>query len=290
MAKVWPCTNAQYHADTSRIGSTMLKTILDPGPSTYYGRFVGTKPDGTPLLPFEPTDDMILGSAVHCLVFEPTNFDAMFCTRPDGIDGRTKDGKEKLAAFRQASLGKTELTTGALAKARAMAASVLAEPTLQKLLNDSRETAIERAIVWTEQGIEMKCRPDWFLYFDDSNFDLHLDLKTSSDPLPTNWLSSSQFGPMAKYRYDLQVAAHYPIGIESLTGRACASGVVVVGKTEPYDVFLYNTSSWGPCGEAWRQKAINALLRCRETDVWRDEAQDHVSVMQPPSDWTFPRE
>jgi hypothetical protein len=286
-ATIWPCTNAEYHADTSKVGATMLKTLLDDGPAAYYGRYIGKKPDGTPLIPQDPTPDMILGSAVHALVLEPENFDKLFCSRPAGIDGRTKDGKEKLAEFRLSTIGKQELTGEALLTARAMSAAVLKEPQVREFL----ETAIkERAIVWTENGIEQKCRADIFVHCPNDYHDCHADLKTAANPRPSHWLSTSAFNPMTAYHYDLQVAAHYPAGITALTGRPCSSGLIVVGKSPPHDVYIYDATPRQHCGQVWRQRALDILAECLETGIWRDPAQDGITDLLPASPWQYPEE
>lgn len=52
----------------------------------------------------EPTDAMIFGERAHMAVLEPAKFEERFILdfeRPDGIDGRTKAGKELLALYRK---------------------------------------------------------------------------------------------------------------------------------------------------------------------------------------------
>ena len=271
MASAWQCTNNEYHADLNKIGSTMLKTAI-VSPAEYYGRYVAKT------IPNEQTPAMTLGSAVHCLVLEPEKFSSLFCCRPEGIDGRTKEGKVVLAEFRLKSLGKLELTSDQKKQADAMAAAVLRHPLVHQICDDAIR---ERAIVWEEDGLEFKCKPDWFIERPDLERDLHLDLKTSDDPTPENWDSSSRWSPMVKYGYDLQVAAHYPIGIEAMTGRGCDSGLVVVGASEPHDVFLYDTTPWRAQGEDRRAQAIRSIRECSESGVWERPEQEIVTILSP---------
>jgi len=269
-ATVIPVDNKCYHADATRIGSTMLMQALEC-PQLYYEYFVSRERQ------HEPTDDMILGSCVHALVLEPDTFDSLYACRPAGIDGRTKDGRVALKEFQASCIGKTVITAETRDKAHAMAKSVLAEPTLKSLLGEAKQIHIERAIGWEEGDLKFKCKPDWFLEL-TGEYDAHLDLKTTTDPTPEYWLSMSSFSPMFVRRYDLSVAAHYPMGIEALTGRPCASGVVCVGKSEPHAVYIHWTTAYRNVGEAWRQKAINIVRRCQESGVWRDELQDEVNI------------
>jgi hypothetical protein len=284
MAEVWDVTNAEYHTDNTKVGSSMLKCVLE-SPAKYYGQYVGVRPDGSPLIEKKPqTPDQLLGSLVHCLALEPQAFDILYAIRP-AVDGRTKAGKEALAKWRAKSLGKEEVTPELRAKASRIAAAVLEDRNVRELMDGA---IMERAIVWEEGGRTYKCKPDLFIERPDQNADLHLDLKTSADPLPKNWLSTNQWGPVRKFGYDLQVAAHYPIGIEALTGRPCCSGVIVVG-TGYADVFIYDTGTWRACGEAWRARAIAWLDACEESGNWEHPLQSGVVQLPEPDAWSFPQ-
>ena len=294
MAEIWPVSNQAYHADCSKIGASMLATILE-SPAKYYKRFVGKDADGKPLMQHDPTPDQILGSATHALILEPENFDEVFCFRPDGIDGRTKDGKEALAKWRLNCIGKTELTPEAMAKARAMAAAALAHPLVAELMR-APGAVRERGILWEEAGLTMKCRPDLYIPgpYSGENIqleaNLNLDFKTSADAGPDKWCSTSEYAPMFLWRYDLQVAAHYTTGIEALTREPCLSGIVVIDKAEPHDVWVYPTSNYRVCGEMRRQKALCILKRCRESGQWIAKGQHDLNPLPNPQPWNFPTE
>jgi len=279
MAETWNVSNAEYHADTTKIGSSMLKTALE-SPHLYRRRFVDDPP-----LTGKRSESMALGSALHCLVLEPDKFPSLFVVKPE-VDGRTREGRAANADFALNAIGKDLLSADQYEKAKRMANAVLAEPLVQELMDGA---IVERGIVWEEGGLVLKCKPDIFVpgYADEE--DLHLDIKSSSDPSPENWKSLSDFSPIFKYRYDMQVAAHYTAGIEALTGRPCLSGVIVVGSEEPHDVYIYPMTTYRECGEAWRQKALSIIRHCRETGVWRRPEQDFVSDMPAPGQWNFPQ-
>lgn len=189
-ARVWECTNAEYHANREIVGSTGLKCILY-SPQDFYQRFVATKDDGSPLIIQEPTKDLVIGNVTHCLALEPDKFDSLYAIEPEA-DGRTTKGKEIKAAFALQSIGKTIIKDKWYVHAKAMADSVLANPTVRELTEGA---IIERAIVWTEDGIEQKCKPDWFVQLGGT--DLHIDLKTAANPYPELWLSGGFANPMA---------------------------------------------------------------------------------------------
>lgn len=275
--RVWECTNDEYHADTSKIGSTMLKTVLR-SPKEYRMRYV----DDT--WPEEGDKDaLILGSALHCRVLEPDKFDSLFCVRPEGIDGRTKAGKERLAEFRLGAMGKTELTDKMYDKAVAMADAILAVSYIRPWIEEGIK---EQAIVWAEDGFdfECKCKPDIFLPRPDNDSDLILDIKTAADPTPECFESGSPSNPIRKFGYDLQ-AAHYSWGQAAQTGRLCAFGLIVVGKAQPHDVFVYSITDFIECGDAKRRRAM-ALIRDGEEAGWQRPEQQGVIRLQP-SKWDF---
>lgn len=270
MATVWKCTNEQYHADFSRVSSTMLKTAWK-SPTEYRKRYLDV-----PRLEDTKSDAFALGSAVHCRVLEPDQFDKLFATRPPGIDGRTKDGKEALAKFRLSAIGKTELTQEQLIKATAMSKAVLADAVAAPLLEGSIK---ERAIIWEEDGQPCKCKPDIFIEHPDEDYDILLDLKTSEDPSPEAWCSGSGYNPIRKYRYDLQLY-HYSRGVTALTGRPCAAGVIVVGTTEPFDVFVYSVTGWLAVGERHWNRAMDWIRHGMDMS-WRRPEQTAITPSEP---------
>jgi hypothetical protein len=278
-ASIWDVTNAEYHADNTKVGSTMLNDFLY-SPATYYGKYVGKDKDGNPLIPHEQTRDMLLGSVTHCLILEPDQFSKLYACRPEGIDGRTTRGKDELAKWRASAIGKEEIDAGILEQATAMAKAVLTNP----MVSDLTMFAIrERAIICQDptSGIWQKCKADWFIAKIDQDTDLHLDLKTSDDPTPEAW--EKPWGPMAKFGYSLQVASHYPAVIEDLTGRLCASGVVVVGKAAPHDVYVYDTTAWRLDGETKRRSALDGLAECIASGNWTRYEQCEPYKLSPPT-------
>ena len=79
--------NAEYHA-RPEVSASQLK-ILKRSPLHFWDRFLN--PD-KPIV--EPTPNMILGTLVHAAVLEPEQFDKRYIVVPEGIDKRTKEGKQ----------------------------------------------------------------------------------------------------------------------------------------------------------------------------------------------------
>lgn len=282
-AEVWTFTNAEYHADPTKIGASMLKTALR-SPAEYYGMYVGKKPDGSPLIPNEQTAAQLLGSVTHCLILEPENLTNLYWVRPHGIDGRTKEGKATLAKLAVQSLGKREIKAEMHEQAKRMTNAVLASDCCGVPFVDILAQAQkEHAIIWTEDDMTFKEKVDLFIARPEMDSDLILDIKTSDDPTPEEWLRGGQYAPIPKWRIDLQ-GAHYCTGRSEFTGRACTFGVIVVGSSEPHDVYAYDLGNWLGIGMKWRQRAIELVRRGLETGDW-SRPEQHAVLESTPSQW-----
>jgi hypothetical protein len=262
-----------YHKDR-RISASKLK-IFWRSPKDFYERFIQDPPRIV-----EPTPAMVLGSAVDCRVFTPDRFDSTFIVCRDG---RTKEGKEDAARCFEAGL--VRLTKDQYDKSKAMADAVLAEPVIAEMIADGDK---QLAIAWSEFGLEFRMMCDLYLARPDQSSDLVLDLKTTDDPSPENWIRGGVYGPVPKFQYDLQLAT-YDAGLFQYTGRPTSQGFIVVGSAEPHDVYLYDLGGWLEIGRAKRKKAVEDYLRCLETGVWRREEQSTVIKLQP-SQWDIPQE
>jgi hypothetical protein len=248
-ARIWECTNAQYHADNSKIGSSMLRTALE-SLRKYNRMYVDLDPPEK-----RQTPEQLLGSVVHCLLLEPEAFDSIYCVRPD-VDGRTVEGKKALAEFRSKQPGKMEISFDVHEKAKLMHAVLMQEDEVQSLLAGSVK---ERAILWDVEDLTFKCKPDIFYPCEQLEFDWVIDYKTSSDPTPENWLPDTRFGPISTYGYDLQ-GAHYTAGVVEYTNKPCRFGTIVQGTSDPFDVFLYDLTSRIPRGHGKRVEAIDRIV------------------------------
>lgn len=273
MAQIWECTNREYHGDTTKIGSTMLCRALK-SPADYYDYYMAPEPKAE-----GPSEGKIKGGVLHALVLDPPSFDREFAVEPE-CDGRTTKGKELKAKFALECVGKTPVKAGWYAEAQAMAEAIKREKDMMALI----EPAIkERAIVWQEDGLDYKCRPDLFIPRPDQSHDLILDLKSDEDPTPANYLRSGSGNPIRKWRYDMRLA-HYFTGVLALTGRPCSLGLIVVGSKPPHDVYCYGFSAWLSVGMWWRNRAVSLVRQCLERKVWRHPDQDRI-VELAPNDW-----
>lgn len=278
-AEVWEnVTNEEYHADTSKVGSTMLKTAIK-SPSRYKATYI------TKTIQKKATPSMLLGSLVHCLVLEPQSFSSLYLLEPEGLDKRTTAGKTWVADHGLALATKKAVPFGVYQQAKAISEAVLFEPLVQELLEGSIR---ERAVIWSEGDIDCKSKLDLFVARPELETDLILDLKTSDDPTPEHWSSGGRFGPIPLYRYDMSMV-HYERSMVELNGRHCSTGLIVVGSDEPFDVFVYDISPWLEVGYYWWHRGMDVIRAGREQDIWRRFEQDGIVTLSP-TRWDFPQD
>ena len=179
-----PVDNAEYHSNPA-VSASHLKEIAR-SPQHYWTRFVDPNRVVTP-----PTAAMQLGTALHTHVLELDQWDATVAVAPDGIDRRTKAGKESWAAFEAEAKGKIVLSSADADQIQQMGRAVFLHPAASMLL--SFKGKAETSWFWTDAntGLECKCRPDWLL--DDGS--VIVDLKTTEDASPRGFHRS-----VAQYR------------------------------------------------------------------------------------------
>lgn len=175
------------------------------------------------------TPALAFGSAFHAAVLEPHKFAAEFAVAPEGIDRRTKAGKEQWNFFLEESEGKEVITSADGELIRAMKASVMDHPLANQIL--TLDGHAEASYFWTDQdtGLECKIRPDYV-----TAHHMLVDLKTTQDASPEGFARSC-----AKFRYHVQ-AAWYSLGYQQVTGEAPSTfAFIAVEKTEPHAVGVY---------------------------------------------------
>lgn len=229
-------TNAEYHADLTHVGSSMLKTS---GKSLrlYYELYVAQTRPKPP-----PTPDQVLGSLTHTCLFEPNRLNDDYVLAPHECKAR-RGGKWEDTAAEAAETGKTPILESWLCLARDMAEAVKASPMAAKLLQ--AEGVIERSIRWEDSatGIRLKCRPDK-LVIDPSltEWPLRVDFKTAEDPRPATPFDDDDWGPYPraawKWQYHCQDAL-YLAGCATVCEEEPRSIHIVAGKEYPHDVYVY---------------------------------------------------
>lgn len=215
----------------------------------------------------EKTEDsktLIVGSAIHCAVFEEQEFNNRYATMPDGVDRRTKEGKAIFADLEES--GKIILSATDRETVFQTANSVKSHPTAQKLIINGQP---EMTLFSELEGIETKCRMDYYLP------GIIIDLKTTEDASPSGFARS-----VANYGYDIQ-AAWYLDNCKYADVNAHTFIFIVVEKTTPNAVALYELDEQSiETGRTKYKRAIEIYKSCTKNNQWPgySEAIEMISL------------
>ncbi len=192
-------SNEAYHA-TSAIGASGLKKLAK-SPAHFHAAYLDENRQEN-----VPTPTMKAGTLAHCAILEPAALDDRYVIKPEGHDGRTKEGKAWCASM----AGFEIVTADQLLTAQRQAAALRALPDIGALLSSGRP---EVSVFWidAETGVHCKCRPDWVHTTDDGVW--LVDVKTTVDASPAGFPKQ-----IAKLGYHIQ-AAHYSAGWTAATGQ-----------------------------------------------------------------------
>lgn len=211
----------------------------------------------------EATAAMLLGSALHCAVLEPSEYAHRYVTRPDGIDRRTKDGKAAYEAFTQANQGKDVLEREDAQIVENMAKSVQSHQLAMQLLGEG-----EPELTWRTPSTSvllphpLQCRTDWF----NGVGGYIADLKTI-DSLDSNGLAAFQRN-LVNFGYHRQSGFYTDVlakcGFSNLEWY-----FIVVEKREPYGCVVFRLSETAMrLGYNETQHDLQALSKCYADNHW----------------------
>lgn len=267
-----PLENADYHRHPA-VSKSHLDQIAR-SPLHYWARYV----DPNRVDP-EPTAAMQLGTALHTHVLELDQWDARYITAPEGIDRRTKAGKEAWAQFEADAAGRTVISRADAEKVMAMGRSILSHPAAAMLLQWPGKAETTHMWIDRETGLECKCRPDWLT--DDGA--LIVDLKTTRDASPMGFRKS-----VGAFRYYVQ-SAWYLHGLEQATGRRPDQFIFICVESEPpYACSVYaSDSEMIGLGYEHAMRDLQVLATCKQAGVWPGYS-DQVEMIGLPG-WMRPR-
>ena len=217
-----------------------------------------------------------LGTALHLALESQHAFEEAYILRPEGMDKRTKAGKESFLEF-EASVGsKTILERDEFYRILGMVQGLKnsQDKVLQTLIASPHQA--ECSLLWTEQGMVQKCRPDRLIQPSEEciewiqerwpnlldvpfGISICLDFKTTS-----KGASPTKFAYACKdYSYYLK-AAHYLAGTQ-----ADLFCWVAIESTAPYNCALYWLNPEKvPYYLNRRADLLMQLNQCNETNQW----------------------
>ena len=213
------------------------------------------------------SDEVELGTHVHCAILEPDVFSGTYRKAPAG--GRTAADKARVEAFAEhcKASGKICLDADTYNMVIAMRDSVLAHPTARDLLTG--DGISESSIFGELDGVRVKCRPDRLI----RERNILVDVKKVDD---IDHIARS----IQKFRYYVQ-AAFYSDIYEQWTGSKPRFIFVAVGQRRsigrhPVRVFELE-QAWVDAGRA---EYLDDLERAREMEEFG--AGMHVEVLELP--------
>lgn len=247
-------SNEQYHSGPG-VSKSQLDDVAE-SPATYIWR-------KNAQVDTEKLQALDMGTALHCLLLEPHEFNSRFIKAPD-FNRRTKDGKAEEAEFLKncADTGKTVIEYEDHRKLMLMRDSVMAHPDASRLLE--LEGYSEASIYWkdNETGELCRCRPDRML----RNHPIILDVKKVDD--------MGRFERhVEEFRYHVQNAMYcdgyanqfgeqpefYFIAVSSSI--ECGRYPVRVRPLDP---------GWIADGHDLYRRDLNTFHQCRINNEWHD--------------------
>ena len=260
----------EYRAQTAIAGSDAKKILPPLTPSHYAAHMAGE-------IKREPSKAMLLGTMAHVAVLEPSKLDTAFVERPEGMDLRTKLGKEW-----KESVGSMPVLDQDEARAvRGIRDSIAANRAARQLL---AETQSEVALFAEHRtGLWIKGRVDALKVVDDMECVI-VDVKTTSAGADYNTFSRQA----ASLNY--HVSAAWYCHLCGLNGLPPARFYwIAVETSAPYAVAVYEIAPDAlELGASLMSDALGLIAECEDAGVWPGYAPEVQSLNLPA--WVYGRE
>ena len=250
------------------IAGSDAKHILPPKTPLHYAAHMAGE------LKREPSKSMTLGVVSHVAVLEPKKLDKAFVEKPEGIDFRTKAGKE----WRE-SIGSTLILDADEARAvRGIRDSIAANKAARELL---AETQSEVALFGEHRtGLQIKGRVDALKVVDDMECVI-CDVKTTS--------AGADYGTFSRQAASLNyhVSAAWYCHLAGLNGLPPARFYwIAVETSAPYAVAVYEIHPDAlDLGVGMMNDALGLIAQCEDEGIWPGYAPE-VQCLNLPS-WVY---
>jgi len=210
----------------------------------------------------EPSKAMIFGTAVHCAILEPEQLQNRFVMIPDGVDGRTKDGKQIMADI--AASGKTGIKSDDWQAIEIIKKQALNNPFIKKLF--SKNHAVEASLYFERNGVKCRIRPDLMVSpCDEFENGVICDVKTAQDAGPEGFARAAW-----DYGYHLQ-NEFYSNGYQQIFGtkKPPVFMFYVVENTAPFlDAVYIMPDDLIDYSKAKNDELIATFKRCSDSNIW----------------------
>ena len=215
--------------------------------------------------PIEPSPAMVFGSAAHKYVLEKNEFNNEYAVVPEGIDKRTKAGKEMWDEFCAKSAGKTAISADDFQIMKDMRDALIRNPMAKKLLYGNGKT--EMPFFWRDKDTGELCKVKLDRLVRIGRRFVVVDYKTAASAQTDRFVHD-----MVKFGYTFQ-SAMYTEGVMKCKRLKYRPDFIFVvqEKKEPYSVnviYVSSDSSVMVYGQDQFREFIGVLHRCRMMDQW----------------------
>ncbi len=220
--------------------------------------------------PREPSDAMLLGSLVDCLVFEKDKFKKRYAVLPN-FKKTTKAGRESVEKFREVNKGKEVISRDLLAKALKIERALMANTDARYWLDQLTE--VQHEIKFWDNPTKLQLRG----FLDGLADDFILDLKTTTDASPETFTRQAY-----NMNYHLQ-AAIYQRGVAAETGKWLDYYFVVVETKEPFGVAVYRADEdFIELGKKELRLLLDEFRFCFNNDLWNQSYDFRTAATYTP--------
>ena len=258
----------QYH-DNQAASHSKLRTFHKKGPRAYYLRHVkggATEPKTEALILGQAFEDYLSDNLAQELATGLSeDFQSRYAIKPEGFNGRTKDGKAWLATMR--ATGTPVIGQDDVEMFERMMESIKELPGVWELLQGAQPQLSYRVDYPGIPGLQS--RPDWTLPDNPLLGIAHVDLKTCLD-LDGIDKAITTFG------YHTQAAC------VRMTTRVDGYFLLAVEKSFPNRAQLVHLSDdFIQLGERWVERQLGGIRACYESNTW-PRVIEPTRVAHPP--------
>lgn len=256
--------NKIYHSLEKYFSSTQLKYLHQNSPLHFKTKYIDRSMEEK-----APSYDMVLGSLVHALFLDPSEFKNEFFEMPE-LNLRTNAGREEKDRLQIENANKTLVTQEQTTEAYKIAESLRSNKLVSKL-----KMKTESAYFWKCPFTGMNFRSK----IDGLDGDKLIELKTTSSGKPDAFQRH-----IHNMNYDLQMA-HYIEGIRQNGGEINKVIMIAVDTSHPYAVQPYELSEdFINLGHKKWLDSIQQLERGFTDNFWPSYyfSEDEMPIMTPP--------
>lgn len=219
----------------------------------------------------EPTQAMIIGTAIHTAILEPDRFESEYCFT-DAKDRRATSYKEAVQDYGVENV----LLPSDANNVRKIQEASLSRPDIRNLAHAEGDAELSAFATDPETGVKVRCRYDRL-----ASAGFAVDIKKARDISDRGFARSC-----ATYRYHVQVAFYSDI-YEWITGeRLSEFWLIAIEESEPYTVVPYRLDDLSiEAGRLAYRRDLNTYAHCLEMGEWPHYEPESNLIALP--DWAL---